>query len=303
MDRAGGRQTWLLARRVVGCLLLALAALPLGAGAAYAHDEVHAEPGVDLPRVLAVEPAVPGLVVTVIEGGLRLRIDNGTDVPVDVAPPVDAPRGAEPVIAPGRAAAWPDTRLDAASWTLPLQVGEVAVTVVGDRVRPAAPDPVPWWALTVGAALLTFALGATAADRAPAAGQHAAWPPSRCSSWQRTSCTYSALHRFWPRHRGSRRRSAPRDRASSAGSSGSAARHSWPPATRWAWRRARRRGRWRRCSPCSTPTVLAFGWAYDLSRASTAVTLGCGLGLFATGFAVLREPTGVPAQPRPVASA
>jgi hypothetical protein len=46
-------------------------------------------------------PPVPGLSVAVIEGGARLRIDNGTGETVDVRPAVVGARAAEPVIAPG----------------------------------------------------------------------------------------------------------------------------------------------------------------------------------------------------------
>lgn len=278
-------------RRALGCAVLALAVLPVGAGEAAADGEEHRRPADDLPRLVAVEPDVPGMALTVIEGGLRLRLDNDTGVSIDVSP-AGAARGAEPVVAPGRSAAWSDPRLDAPTWSLPLRVGDVAVTVSGDRFRPPPPDPVPWWALTASAALFTFALGAAAAERGrrsraalAVAGvtvlvvtAHvvhvlgaalvlaappgitttlaAAGPGVACWALGILGAVLTAL-----RH--------PLGTTTCATAGGLAALLTVFDAA--AFHRA----------------VLEFGWAYDLDRATTVLTLGCGAGLLLTGFAVL----------------
>ena len=54
-------------------------------------------------QVVAVTPAVPGLEVTAIEDGARLRLRNGTATPVTVP-------GADLVIAPGEEKTWIDSR-------------------------------------------------------------------------------------------------------------------------------------------------------------------------------------------------
>jgi hypothetical protein len=145
-------------------LLLALAGLPLAAGSAAAHGDPAPPVTAGLPVVLAVEPATPGLVVTVIDGGARLRLDNGTPGPVDVRPPDGAARVGEPVVPPGGSAAWADPRLAAPTpgWTLPLLVGEAPAAVRGGWSWPPDPDPAPWWALAVAVAAGTFCLGGTA---------------------------------------------------------------------------------------------------------------------------------------------
>jgi hypothetical protein len=149
-------------------LLLGLAVLPMAAGSAAAHDADPAPPAVaGLPVVRAVEPAVPGLAVTVIEGGARLRLDNATAGPVDVRPPAGAARTGEPVLPAGGSAAWADPRLAAPvpGWTLPLLVDGRSVAVRGGWSWPPDPAPAPWWALTTAVALGTFCLGGTAALR------------------------------------------------------------------------------------------------------------------------------------------
>jgi hypothetical protein len=148
-------------------LLLALAALPLAAGSAAAHGDPAAPAVAGLPVVLAVEPAVPGLVITVIEGGARLRLDNGTAESVDVPPPGGAARTDEPLVPAGASAAWADPRLAAPTpeWTLPLLVGATPAAVRGGWTWPPDPAPAPWWALTAAAALGVFCLGGTAALR------------------------------------------------------------------------------------------------------------------------------------------
>lgn len=148
-------------------LLLALAVLPLAAGSAAAHGDPAPQAVAGLPVVLAVEPAVPGLGVTVIEGGARLRLDNAGAGPVDVRPPDGATRTGEPVVPAGASAAWADPRLAAPApgWTLPLLVDGRPAAVRGGWSWPPDPAPAPWWALAAAAVLGTFCLGGTAALR------------------------------------------------------------------------------------------------------------------------------------------
>jgi hypothetical protein len=153
--------------RAAAGLLLALAVLPLAAGSAAAHGDPAPPVADGLPVVLGVEPAVPGLVVTVIDGGARLRLDNATPGPVEVRPPDGAARAGEPVVAAGASAAWTDPRLAAptAEWAVPLLVDGAPAAVRGGWSWPPAPAPAPWWALAVAVAAGTFCLGGTAALR------------------------------------------------------------------------------------------------------------------------------------------
>ncbi len=156
-------------------MAVALLAVP-AAGTAAAHGETSGPPATTIPVVLAVEPAVPGLAVTVIEGGARLRLDNGTGQTVRVQPPPQAPEGGGPVVPPGTSAAWADDRpaTAAGGWTIPLVVDGQRVVVRGDLARPDPPAPAPWWALTIAAALGTFWLGGTAVQAGPTRRRRAA---------------------------------------------------------------------------------------------------------------------------------
>ena len=175
---AGGRSLFAVLIRVAAGLLLAIAALPLGAGSAAAHGGAETPPAVtSMPRVLAVEPPVPGLNIVVVDGGARLRLDNHTGQPVAVpAPGTDG--GRQRVVPPGASFAWADARLgDPAAppggngaWTVSLSVADVPVTVRGDRVWPRAPHPFPWWALTVAALLGTYTVGGLSVERGRAGG-------------------------------------------------------------------------------------------------------------------------------------
>jgi hypothetical protein len=105
-------------------------------------------------RVVAVTPALPGLVITAIEDGARLRLRNGTVSPVTV------PGGGGPatpaVVAPGRELTWIDTRSSpdgrkvragsTQAWSLVLDAGGTPVTVTGKLVGEQSPAPAPWWA-------------------------------------------------------------------------------------------------------------------------------------------------------------
>ena len=91
-------------------------------------------------RVLAVEPPVTGLDVQAVEFGARLRIGNGTAVPVVVEPLPGSALSGLPTVAPGARAWWSDPRITAAAaharppgdrldWAVPLQVGDETVAV------------------------------------------------------------------------------------------------------------------------------------------------------------------------------
>jgi hypothetical protein len=108
-------------------------------------------------RVVAVTPPVAGLVVTAIEDGAKLRLVNGSGVPVAV------PGGGGPatpaVVPPGKSLTWADTRStpvgrrvaagSSMAWSFVVDAGGTPVTVAGVLVGSSRPFPVPWWALTV----------------------------------------------------------------------------------------------------------------------------------------------------------
>jgi hypothetical protein len=104
--------------------------------------------------VVAVTPAVPGLTVTAIEEGARLRLRNGTSSPVAV--PAGGGAATPAVVAPGGELTWIDTRstpdgrsVEAGrrqAWSLVLDLGGTPVTVHGDLVGERPPAPLPWWA-------------------------------------------------------------------------------------------------------------------------------------------------------------
>ncbi|MGE0295414.1 MAG: hypothetical protein AB7R99_01865 [Pseudonocardia sp.] len=242
-----------------------------------------AAPGADEPRILAVEPSTAGLQLTVIEGGLRLRIDNATGEPVQVA------QG--PIIAPGTSLAWADPRLTAPWWELPLQVGDVDVTATGDRVTPPPPDPVPWWSFTLAAALLTFAAAVTAARRG-----------GRRSAWVLAAITLLAVVAYAVHVVGaSLVLASPPGLATLLAAAGPGV-ICWLIGVVGAVLALREH-------PLAVPAcatagalaalltafdatsfhqpVLAFGWAYDLDRATVVLALGCGIGLAAAGLTVL----------------
>src|SRR4051794_41961053 len=87
--------------RIAAGALLAVVLLPLGATSAAAHGGTETPAVVSsMPRVLSLEPAVPGLDVVVIDGGARLRLHHDTAQAgagpgaEGGRPPGGAPRGA-----------------------------------------------------------------------------------------------------------------------------------------------------------------------------------------------------------------
>jgi hypothetical protein len=279
--------------RAAAGLLLALLLVPFGAGVAAAHGGVDAAPGPSLPRVLSVEPAVPGLSVTVVEGGLRLRLDNRTGVEVTVRPPQGADRDQEPIVPAGGSAAWADARATGAEWAIPLLVGDAPVTVRGDRLHPAPPLPVPWWSATVFAAAATFCVGALAVERGRRSG----------AARGVAGLTVLLVGAHVVHVLGSVPVLAEPPSAATALSAAGIGVLCWLlGAAGVALTLARRELGLLACAAAGAFTalltvfdttgfhrpVLAFAWAFDLDRLTTVVTVGAGVGLFLTGCAALR---------------
>ncbi|WP_106325147.1 hypothetical protein [Actinoplanes italicus] len=124
--------------------------------------------------VVSVTPAVPGLEITAIEEGARLRLRNGTGGPITIKSGGGTATPA--VIAPGAELTWiderstPDGRSVAAgrrvSWTVPLDANGVAVAVDGVLVGEERPLAAGWWiaAALTGAALVLLAKRLPRAD-------------------------------------------------------------------------------------------------------------------------------------------
>ena len=156
-------------------LILTLVALPAGSGIAAGHAGGLA-PSTSRCEIRAVDPPVTGLRVVVIEAGARLEIDNQTGVTVDVLPEPGANRLREPTVPPGGTARWSDRRVTAAAqapdppnhrraWAIPLQVGDQTVTIHGEQIWPPPPPAGRWWLATGLAALVTGVIGALALRR------------------------------------------------------------------------------------------------------------------------------------------
>ncbi|GIE99365.1 hypothetical protein [Paractinoplanes rishiriensis] len=110
--------------------------------------------------LVSVTPAVPGLSVTALEDGHRLRLVNGTGAPVVV--PGGGGAGTPVTVAAGDTLTWMDARSTPAGrqvapgqsvpWSFVLDAGGTPVTVQGLLVGSAAPAAPIWWALTVAVA-------------------------------------------------------------------------------------------------------------------------------------------------------
>ncbi|MFC4069097.1 hypothetical protein [Actinoplanes subglobosus] len=126
-------------------------------------------------RVVSVTPAVPGLEITAIESGARLRLRNGTPDPVTIKPgggtatPSTIPPGAELTWIDERST--PDGRSVAAGetveWTVPLDMGGTEVVVTGVLVGEQSPTAAIWWLASVltGATIILLARRTRRADR------------------------------------------------------------------------------------------------------------------------------------------
>ena len=111
-------------------------------------------------RVVAVSPAVPGLTVTAIEDGARLRLRNATAFPVAV--PAGGGPATPAVVAPGDELTWIDSRSTPSghevapgrteAWSMVLDVGGRQVSVSGELIGETPPAALPWWAAVLVAA-------------------------------------------------------------------------------------------------------------------------------------------------------
>ncbi len=141
-------------------VLAALLALP-GVAAAHAAGLTTAQ---STPRIVGIDPAVPGMSVTVVEFGARLRLDNGTTGTVDI----EQPPGSIvvlPTVAPGDTVYWSDPRIAVLArqpppadgvigWQIPLVLnGSQRVVVRGEQVWPEPPPAALWWAVTLAAVI------------------------------------------------------------------------------------------------------------------------------------------------------
>ncbi|MEU4240211.1 hypothetical protein [Actinoplanes sp. NPDC026619] len=153
------------------CLLLLLAAGVVGGWATPALAHAGGLVATDArSRVASVSPAVPGLSVTTVEDGAKLRLVNRTGSPVIVpgaptAPSSPTTSGVAPApgatIAPGSSLTWADSRSSpvgrrsGGDWSLALDVGGTPVVVRGVFDWFAPPPFVLWWA---GVAALAVAV-------------------------------------------------------------------------------------------------------------------------------------------------
>jgi hypothetical protein len=174
------------AARLITAVLISAFAVLVSNGVAWAHAGGLSS-SANEPVVLGIQPAVPGLTVTVVEAGARLRLDNHTGQRVGVLPPPGSVINALPVVDSGDSALWSDPRIVAAAgkprppegrldWRVPLRIGVGSSTaaraaeLVGEQRWPPPPDAGLWWLVTAGAAALPFALaawGSRSAGRRP----------------------------------------------------------------------------------------------------------------------------------------
>jgi hypothetical protein len=154
-------------------VIVALAILPVSSGIAVAHYAGGLGPSASRCEIRAVDPPVAGLRVMVIEAGARLEIENQTGATVDVLPEPGTAGLREPTVPPGGMARWSDRRIVAAAqapdpanhrraWAIPLRVGGQAVTIHGEQVWPPPPPAGRWWLATGLAALVAAVIGALA---------------------------------------------------------------------------------------------------------------------------------------------
>ena len=186
------------AARLITAVLISVFAVLVSNGVAWAHAGGLSS-SANEPVVLGIQPAVPGLTVTVVEAGARLRLDNLTGQRVGVLPPPGSVINALPVVDPGDSALWSDPRIVAAAgkprppegrldWRVPLRIGvdggvgsgggsgvgtaARAAELVGEQRWPPPPDAALWWLVTAVATVLPLAL--------------VAWG-SRSPGWRRAS--------------------------------------------------------------------------------------------------------------------
>jgi len=247
-----------------------------------------------LPRVLALDPPVPGLSVAVVEGGARLALVNDTALAVDVLPAGPA-RVEEPVVAPGGRGHWADRRVatEAATWSVPLLVGGEPVTVRGETVVPPPPATAGWWALAAALAVSTALLGALAVRRPAVAGVVSVVGLAAVAAHLvhvLGSASVPVDLPYWPTVFGTAGIGIGAWVAAPAGAVLTAL------GTRWGLLLTGLGGAVLALVTVSdtdsfADAVLPYAWDPTLDRVATAVTVGVGFGLFLTGFAVLRAMT------------
>lgn len=169
-----------MARLVITVLLGAAALLSFG-GVAWAHAAgLTSSPS--KPVVLGITPPTVAARLTVrpVEFGARLRLDNQSAEQVNVLPlPGDVAR-ALLAVPPGGTAYWSDPRVIAAAagvrpsegrraWEIPMTVGTIPVTVIGEQRWPPSPNAGLWWLVTGVAAGLPAVLVALTSRSGPSA--------------------------------------------------------------------------------------------------------------------------------------
>jgi hypothetical protein len=258
-------------------------------------------------RVLGLDPPVPGLSVRAVEFGARLRLDNGTARPVVVEPLPGSALSGLPTVAPGERAWWSDPRVTAAAagprppgdrlaWSVPLRVGDAAVTVRGEQYWPAPPAAALWWAAALAALAVPALAGVLGAARR--------WGPAVLAAATATVGLAHLLHVV-----GSALVPEDRPFALMVLSAAGYALLGWPLAAAGAWLtlRGRPAGPLLCCAagglfaiviaPVDAFTlvdaVVPFAWGAAFDRVLVALTLGGGFGVAAAGVAVLRR--GLPA--------
>lgn len=289
--------------RTATTLVAVLVLLGLSASPAWAHSSgLSAEHS--LPRVVALDPPVPGLTVSVVEGGARFQIVNATPDAVRVLPPDGMAPAEEPVVEPGGRAHWSDRRVAAASaqrpadgapvaWSVPLVAGSEPVTLRGETVWPPAPAGWLWWGATLLVAAGTAVLGSRASQRRGAALAVAGLATLAVAA-HLVHVLGSALVpidvAYWPTVFGTAGIGVGAWVVALAGAGLTLARNRWGlllsavGGTVLALVTAFD-------TLSFTRAVLPYAWAADLDRAAGVATVGIGAGLFLTGFAVLRAMT------------
>jgi hypothetical protein len=275
--------------------LTALLAVTMASPAAAHGSGLASEP--HLPRVLGLDPPVPGLAVTVVEGGARLALVNDTAATVEVVPAAE--RREEPVVAAGGSAHWADGRVATTTtggpvaWTVPLRVDGEPVALRGETVWPPAPATAGWWALTAALAVGATLLGARAVRRR--------WAELAVACLGLLAVAAHLVHvlgsagvpvdlPYWPTVFGTAGIGIGAWAAAVAGAALTVA------GTRWGTLLTGIGGTVLALLTVSdtdsfADAVLPYSWDPTLDRVATAATVGLGVGLLVTGFAVLRAMT------------
>ncbi|MEV6300060.1 hypothetical protein AB0M02_11720 [Actinoplanes sp. NPDC051861] len=138
-------------KRRVLLLVLVISGIVLGAATPAAAHAGGLTATDSRGRVVSVTPAIPGLRVTAIENGARLRLRNGTGAPVTVT-------AGGSTVAAGEELIWIDERAtpdgravragETLEWTVLLDANGTPVTVTGTLTGEDPPLAPLWWAAT-----------------------------------------------------------------------------------------------------------------------------------------------------------